>query len=147
VFRKTLSFCCRRAASKVMSSTLLCWPITIRGRCWWYGSRGWTFPPIFQCILLLYDRLEQRGQFDRMASDMDMCMKQRSATEFLRAEKITPVDIHRHLLNIYGDQTVHVSTVWWQVVHFSTADSRLSLLVQIFASTACRFLFTDGKIA
>ena len=30
-----------------------------RGRCWWYGSRGWTFPPILLCILLPCDRWQQ----------------------------------------------------------------------------------------
>jgi len=33
-------------------------------------------------------------------------MKQRRVTEFLHVEKITPIDIHQRLLNIYGDQTV-----------------------------------------
>ena len=33
----------------------------IRGRCWWYGSRNWIFPPIFPYILLLCDRWQQRG--------------------------------------------------------------------------------------
>ena len=32
-----------------------------RGRCWWYGSRAWTFLPIFYYILLPCDRWEQRG--------------------------------------------------------------------------------------
>ena len=31
-----------------------------RGRCWWNGSRGWTFPPISCYILLLCDRWQQR---------------------------------------------------------------------------------------
>lgn len=33
----------------------------IRGRCWWYGSRGSTFLPIFHYILFLYDSCQQRG--------------------------------------------------------------------------------------
>ena len=33
----------------------------IRGGCWWYGSRGWTFPPIFHYMLLPCDRWQQRG--------------------------------------------------------------------------------------
>ena len=32
-----------------------------RGRYWWYGSRGWTFPPIFHFILLPCGRWQQRG--------------------------------------------------------------------------------------
>ena len=27
----------------------------VRFGCQWYGSRGWTFPPVFHCILLLCD--------------------------------------------------------------------------------------------
>ena len=33
----------------------------VRGGCWWYGSRGWTFPPIFHYMLLLCDRWQLRG--------------------------------------------------------------------------------------
>ena len=33
----------------------------IRGRRWWCGSRGWTFPPIFHYMLLPCDRWQQRG--------------------------------------------------------------------------------------
>jgi len=27
-----------------------------RGRCWWYGSRGWTFPPISHSMPLLWTK-------------------------------------------------------------------------------------------
>ena len=30
--------------------------------------------------------------------------------EFLHVENIAAIDIHQHLLNVYGDQTVDVST-------------------------------------
>ena len=41
-------------APKVMPPILLHWPtISETDRCWWYGSTGWTFPPIFNYILLL----------------------------------------------------------------------------------------------
>ena len=36
---------------------------------------------------------------------------------------MAPIDSHRWLLNIYGDQTVDVSTVRWWVVHFISDDS------------------------
>ena len=32
-----------------------------RGRCWWYGCRGWTFPPVFCYVLLPCDIWQQRG--------------------------------------------------------------------------------------
>ena len=56
------------------------------------------------------------GQFDIMVSDMEVRMKKRGITEFLHVEKIASADIHQHLLNIYGDQTVAVSAVRWWVV-------------------------------
>ena len=63
------------------------------------------------------------GQSDRMASDMEMCLKQRGGIEFLQAEKVAPTDIHQCLLNIYGVQTVDMSTVRQWVVCFSRGKS------------------------
>jgi hypothetical protein len=63
------------------------------------------------------------GQCDKMASDMEWCIKQRCETEFLHTEKIAPNDIHGCLLNVYKDQTVDVSTVRWWMAHFSSGDS------------------------
>ena len=51
------------------------------------------------------------GQFDKMVSGVIMCMKERYVIEFRHAEKMAPINIHQHLLNVYGDQTVDVSTV------------------------------------
>jgi len=50
-------------------------------------------------------------------------MKQRCVIEFLHAQKIAPNDIHRRLLNVYGDQTVDVGTVRRWVARFSIGDS------------------------
>ena len=49
------------------------------------------------------------GHSDAMAPDVEMQMKQRCGTEILHADNMAPSDIHRHLLNIYGDQAVDVS--------------------------------------
>ncbi|MFV1073149.1 hypothetical protein, partial [Klebsiella pneumoniae] len=70
-------------------------------------------------------------------------MKQKCIIEFLHAEIIAPTDINSCLLNIYGDQTVDVSTVRWWVVHFSSGDSDSGSppLVQMVTSTACRLTF------
>ncbi|XP_031461807.1 high mobility group protein HMG-I/HMG-Y isoform X1 [Phasianus colchicus] len=56
-------------------------------------------------------QMAAEGHSDKMASDIEVRMKQWCVIEFLHAEKIEPVDIHRRLLNVYGDQTVDVSTV------------------------------------
>jgi len=44
------------------------------------------------------------GQSDSIVSDMEVQMKQRCVTEFLRVEKMAPTDIHWHLVNICGDK-------------------------------------------
>jgi hypothetical protein len=59
----------------------------------------------------------------KMASHMEVRMKQTCVIEFLHAEKIAPNVIHRRLLNVYGDQTVDVSTVRRWVARFSSGDS------------------------
>jgi len=58
------------------------------------------------------------GQSDRMTSVMKVWVKKRCVTVFLHAEKMAVIDIHQCFLNIYGDQTVDVSTVRWWVVRF-----------------------------
>ena len=63
------------------------------------------------------------GQSDKMASDMEVRMKQRCVIAFLYAEKIAPNDIHRRLLNVYRDQTVGVSTVRRWVTGFNNGGS------------------------
>jgi len=89
------------------------------------------------------------GKCDRVASDMEVHIKQRCVTEFMNEEKMAPIDMHHYLLNVYGDQTVDVSTVRQWVVHLmsGSSDSGLHhcLLVQIFMSVACRLLFIGGK--
>jgi len=51
-------------------------------------------------------QMAAEGQSDRMASDTEVQMNQRYVIEFLHVEKMAPFDIHQHLLNVYGDQTV-----------------------------------------
>ena len=86
---------------------------------------------------------------DQVTSDVKVLMKQRCGIEFLHVEKMTPIDIHQHLLNVYEDQTVDMSTVRQCVVCFSSdiTDSWSLLLVQIFTGVAYRLLFTAGKNA
>lgn len=55
----------------------------------------------------------QRGQSGKMTSDMEVLMQQRYGVEFLPTERMAPIDIHRCLVSIYGDEPVAVSTVRW----------------------------------
>jgi len=48
------------------------------------------------------------------------CKWSKRVTEFFPADKIAPIDIHRCLLSVNGDQTVDVSTVRRWVVRFSS---------------------------
>ena len=41
----------------------------------------------------------------------DVRFKQRAVIEFLTAEKFPPVEIHRRMQTVYGDQCVDVRTV------------------------------------
>ena len=87
-------------------------------------------------------------QTDKLVPDMEVHMKQKCGIEFLHAEKFVPVDIHRNLLNVYEDKTVDMSTVRQWVVHLSSGGSGGSpLLVHIFTSTGCRFLFITSENA
>ena len=114
---------CMRVAPKTMP------PIVardIRGGCWGYGSRGWTFSPVFHYTLLLRDRWQQRGTPNRMVSDMEVHRKQRCVTEFLHVGKeMALLDIHWHLLEClwrpnsgceYSKVMGGVFQQWWQWV-------------------------------
>ena len=41
----------------------------------------------------------------------DVRFKQHAVIEFLNAEKVPPIEIHRRMQDIYGDQCADVSTV------------------------------------
>jgi len=41
----------------------------------------------------------------------DVRFKQRAVIEFLTVEKVPPIEIHRWMQDVYGDQCVDVSTV------------------------------------
>jgi hypothetical protein len=44
-------------------------------------------------------------------------------TEFLNAEEVSLIKIHRHLNSVYGKHTVDVSTVRHWVRHFKSSDT------------------------
>lgn len=75
----------------------------IKGTRWWYGSRDWTTPLVLLHFVAALTAAE--GHFDT-----EVQMNQRCVTEFLHMEKSAPIDIYQHLMNIYVDQAVDVST-------------------------------------
>ena len=62
-------------------------------------------------------------------------------------KKMALTDFDQQLLSVSEDQTVGVNTMRQWVVHFSSSNSGLPLLVQIFMSKACWLLFIAGKNA
>jgi hypothetical protein len=97
----------------------------VRGRCWWYGSRGWTFPPIiFNSCCRSTDSSRgtvwQNGVWYESAYETEECHRIPPW-----GKEIASVDIHRRLLNGYGDQIVGggryvsaVTTMIWERGHF-----------------------------
>ena len=57
---------------------------------------------------------------------MDVRQKQRCVIEFLHAENIEPINIHRRLVNIYEADAVDVSTVRRWVRRFQSGDRDVS---------------------
>ena len=88
------------------------------------------------------------GQSDRVASDMEVHIKQKCDIEFLYVKNIATSNIHLHLPSVDGDRGCECNVRWW-VVHFSSgnSDSGSPSLVQILTNTACRLLFITDKNA
>ena len=72
-------------------------------------------------------QMAAEGHTDKMASDMEVPMKQRGGTEFLHAEKkkMTSIGIQWYSPNVYQDQTVDVRTVRQWTVRFSSDNSSM----------------------
>jgi len=100
----------------------------LRGRCWSFGNRSWTFPPIFHYILLLCNGWQQRGSLTwkctwskDMSCNFSLWKKSHWHSSILAESLWRP----------NSDQT---GGGWcrWQWV---------TLLTQIFTCTAFRLLF------
>jgi len=52
----------------------------------------------------------------------DVWFKQRAVIEFLTAEKVPPMEIHRRMHAVYGDQCVDVSTVRRWIKRFKDGE-------------------------
>lgn len=102
VFLSTSSFGCRYWDCLESDDFYFTMLTDVKGRCWWYGSWGWTFPPICHYNSSLCDK---------MASDMEVPFwsKGGSLSSSMR-KKWRPL-IYQHLLNTDEDQTVAVSSV------------------------------------
>ena len=95
------------------------------------------FTPVFCSILLPCDRWQQRGNLTK-------CVWHGSVFEAEMWDLIPPcgrIGTHWHAstFNVYGGQTVNVSTVRWWVVHFSSGDNNVKVKQHYW--WPCRFLW------
>ena len=85
----------------------------VRGRCWWYGSRGWTFPKTFHYILLLSDRWHHRSSLTKWHLTWKCVRSKDVSLNSTMQKKLYPLT-STDTCFICGDQTVDMSTVrWW----------------------------------
>ena len=125
------------------------WAHNLRGRCWCYGSRGWTFLPIFCYILLLCDRWQHRSSLTEWCLTWKYILsKGVSLNSSMWGESCTNL-YPSSILNVFGDQTVDVGTdANSKVVHFNSGnkDSGSPPLVQIFMSVGCQLFSSLAKM-
>jgi len=95
----------------------------IKGGYWLEGNRGWTFSPLLDYILFPCDIWQHRDSLAKWCLTCKCVWSQVLSLNFSMQKKDAPIDIHWHLLNVSGDQTVKVSTVRWYGVHFSSDNS------------------------
>ena len=65
----------------------------------------------------------------------DVRFKQRAVIEFLTAEKVPPIEIHRRMQAAYGDQCVDMSTVRSWVRQFKGGELGFKNKTPIFLRT------------
>jgi len=67
-------------------------------------------------MLTVLTSAHRNGEFS------DVRFKQRAVIEFLTAEKVPPIEIHRRMQAVYGDLCVDVSTVRCWVRRFKDGE-------------------------
>ena len=71
------------------------------------------------------------GQSDRMASDVEVHVKQWCVITFLHEENMVSNDIHQCMLKVNRAQTLDMSTVRWGVVYSAEVAAMFCTVVQI----------------
>jgi len=123
----------------------------IRGMCWWYGGRGWTFPPIFHYMLLLCDRWH-RMYLTEYLTEWHLTWKciwsKGMGLNSSMHKKLHPL-ISISACWMFLETKHWMWAQWGDAWCFSTVVTMTvgRLLVQIFLRVACRLLFISGKNA
>ena len=122
-----------------------------KSRCWWYGSKQWTFSIIFHYILLQCDRWQQRGSPTKWHLTWKCIWSKGVSLNSSTWKKLHPLNFcllfvctHHCLLKVYGDQTVDVRRVKVGLPgqHFLSSDSHYSCEPVGYLHW-CRFLWAQ----
>ena len=128
------------AAPKVMPPILLCWPAASEANGGGNGSRGWTFLSVCHYALFLCDRWQQRSSVTKWCLIWKNVWCKGVALNSSVQKKMVSTDIHLHLPNIYGDQTVDASTMRWWVVTVTVNCLRWCRFLQVQRAGSCSSL-------
>ena len=116
----------------------------VRGRRWLYGSRGWTFPPVFCCILLPCDRWQQKDSLTKWHLTLKWVWSKGVPVNSSMRKKNGS---HCYLLNVYGNQTVDMTTVRKWVVPSSSGDSNVEQATFWMATYSCHIMTLSVSIS
>ena len=125
---------CTIVGLKVMSPYFIMLAHSVKGRCWWDGSRDWASdiePPV-STTCCCYVRDGSRGAVWPNGIWRGSVYEEKMCHWIPSCRKTCTHSIHQCLLNVYGDQTVHVAQ-WggrWRV------SAVMSLVMQTLSSTA-----------
>jgi len=126
-------------------TTLTC---DIRGACWWYGRRGWTFLSIFPYILSLCDRRQQRGSLTEWHLTWKCLWSKGVSPNSSMRENMAPIDAcWMFMVTKQWKLDCAGHTFLATMLLYQLWNSGSSLLVQILMSVPCRLLFITGESA
>ena len=135
--------CIYECYSKRNASYYMTLAHSISGGYWWWGSRGWTFPPVSCCILLQCHSWQQRGSLTEWHPTWKCRWSKGMSLNFSIQKKWHQLTF----INTFWawmESKQWMRALWWWV-YFCHGDSRSLLLVQIEMRTACKLLFITGK--
>jgi len=118
----------------------------VRGGYWCSNRRSWNFPPICHCMLLLWNRCQQRSSLTQWHLTWKWVWSKGLELDSSVWKKMTPINICCRLPNVNGNQRVWVWAHWgggWcllTVTVITSADAN-------FPNMAYRLLFITGEKA
>ena len=116
----------------------------VRGGYWWYGSRVWTFPPMFHYVLLQCDRLQQKGILTRWSLTWKCRWRKGVSLNSFTWKKWHPLTSSDACL----ETSQWMWAQWgggWRISVVATSTMRHLHCCRFVIRVACRLLYTAGK--